>query len=83
MAYIMHKKISGKTYYYAVLFELGGVASYLSIARQTGIVELFFRDPERTINLPAFLGSDGYDPGGEDRSRLAGDTKWGSFIKPD
>jgi len=77
MAYIMHKKISGKTYYYAeqriwkdgksrrewqkylgtidsimdavegkplvpdhaVLFELGGVASYLSLAKQIQLVE--------------------------------------------
>ena len=77
MAYIMHKRISGKTYYYAeqrvwkdgksrrewqkylgtidrimdavkgkhltpgyaVLFELGGVASYLSIAREIQLVE--------------------------------------------
>lgn len=77
MAYIMHKKISGKTYYYAeqrvwkdgksrrewqrylgtidkiidavegkplapdhaVLFELGGVASYLSVAKDIEIVE--------------------------------------------
>ena len=77
MAYIMHKRISGKTYYYAeqrvwkdgksrrewqkylgtidriidavegkhltpgyaVLFELGGVASYLSIAREIKLVE--------------------------------------------
>jgi transposase len=77
MAYIMHKKISGKIYYYAehrvwkdgksrrqwqkylgsidkiieavegkplapgyaVLFELGGIASYLSIAREIGMVE--------------------------------------------
>jgi hypothetical protein len=76
MAYIMRKKISGKTYYYAehrvwkdgksrrqwqkylgtidkiidavegkqlipgyaVLFELGGVASYLSIAKQISMV---------------------------------------------
>ena len=77
MAYIMHKKISGKTYYYAeqrvwkdgksrrewqkylgtidriieavegnhlapdhaVLFELGGVASYLSLAKDIQLVE--------------------------------------------
>jgi len=77
MAYIMHKKINGKTYYYAeqriwkdgksrrewqkylgpinsiidavegkpsvpdhaVLFELGGVASYLSLAKQIRMVE--------------------------------------------
>ena len=77
MAYIMHKKINGKTYYYAeqrvwkdgksrrewqkylgtidrimdavegnplapdhaVLFELGGVASYLSLAKQIQMVE--------------------------------------------
>lgn len=77
MAYIMRKKISGKTYYYAehrvwkdgksrrqwqkylgtidmiidaiegkqltpgyaVLFELGGVASYLSVAKQIGMVK--------------------------------------------
>jgi len=90
MAYIMHKKISGKTYYYAehrvwkdgksrrqwqkylgtidriidavegkhltpgyaVLFELGGVASYLSIARQIGIVEKIDRMlPKRNQGL--------------------------------
>jgi len=77
MAYIMHKKISGKTYYYAeqrvwkdgksrrewqkylgtidrimdavegnplapdhaILFELGGVASYLSLAKEIQMVE--------------------------------------------